>query len=244
MTGGLPALAAAAALAAVVLLTAPPSRLPRRRRPASARDDASLLRRLRLPLSLLAGAAGWAFVGGVAGVIVATLLAPIAWRTLTAAPGPAALRREARLRADYPLVVELLAVALSAGADVGTALRLVADAVGDPWRSRIADVLNALDIGKPPSEVWAELERDPRATGLGRALARSHATGVPVSEAMRRLAEDLREQADLASQAYARTIEVRAAAPLGVCFLPAFVLLGVVPLVAGVLGDLSWVNQP
>jgi hypothetical protein len=61
---------------------------------------------------------------------------------------------------------------------------------------------------------------------------------------MRRLAADLRDQADLASQAYARTIEVRAAAPLGVCFLPAFVLLGVVPLVAGVLGDLSWVSEP
>ncbi|MGN6722782.1 MAG: type II secretion system F family protein [Marmoricola sp.] len=206
--------------------------------------DRSPLRLWRLPLAVLAGGAGWAFVGGVAGVIAAVVLVPLAWRTLSNARGPAAVERERRLVADYALVVELLALALSAGADIDSALRMVAAAVGDPWESRLALPLNALDVGQSPAEVWAELERDPTTTGLGRALSRSHATGVPVSDAMRRLATDLRESADLAAHAYARTIEVRAAAPLGVCFLPAFVLLGVVPLVAGVLGDLAWISEP
>ena len=35
-----------------------------------------------------------------------------------------------------------------------------------------------------------------------------------------------------------RQIEVKAAAPLGLCLLPAFVLLGIVPLVAGAVTGL------
>lgn len=215
-----------------------------RGQPRSKASDVSLLRRWRLPLALLAGVAGWAFIGGVAGVVAAAVLVPLAWRTLSNARGPGALRREQRLTADHPLVVELLALALSAGADIASALRMVAAAVGDPWDSRLALPLNALEVGQSPGAVWADLEHDPITAGLGRALSRSHATGVPVSEAMRRLAVDLRESADLVAHAYARTVEVRAAVPLGVCFLPAFVLLGVVPLVAGVLGDLAWISQP
>jgi hypothetical protein len=50
---------------------------------------------------------------------------------------------------------------------------------------------------------------------------------------MLRLAEDLRrrDRADVESRA--RSVGVKAALPLGLCLLPAFVLVGVVPLVAG-----------
>lgn len=235
--------AALAALTAVLLLGRPRVRpdffhqgMPR------APSEVPLLRTLRLPLALLAATAGWAFVGGVVGMVVAGLSGVVAWRTLSNARGPSEIRREARLRADYPLVVELLAHAAAAGCDIASALRLVAAATGEPWQARLEPSLHALDLGQPPSVVWGVLERDPQAAGLGRTLARSHATGVPVADALRRLAGGLREDADLAAHAHARTIEVRAAVPLGVCFLPAFVLLGVIPLVAGILGNLGWVG--
>lgn len=215
---------------------------PRREAMPRAPSDVPLLRTLRLPLTVLAGAAGWAFVGGIVGLLVAGLAGVVAWRTLTSARGPGEIRREAQLQADYPLLVELLAHAVAAGCDVASALQMVAAAIGDPWQARLEPSLHALDLGQPPSVVWGALERDPQAAGLGRTLARSHATGVPVADALRRLAGDLREDADLAAHAHARTIEVRAAAPLGVCFLPAFVLLGVIPLVAGILGDLGWIG--
>ena len=146
--------------------------------------------------------------------------------------------------ADYPLVIELLAHSLAVGADIQTALHLVGDAVGDPWRTRLAVCLNALHLGQAPSQVWEEMEADPLMSGLGRALGRAHQTGVPVAKAMRALAHDAREESELAAHAYARTVEVRAAAPLGVCFLPAFVLLGVVPMVAGILRGLAWSGGP
>jgi hypothetical protein len=50
---------------------------------------------------------------------------------------------------------------------------------------------------------------------------------------MLRLAEDLRRDTRAQLESRARAVGVKAALPLGVCLLPAFVLVGVVPLVAG-----------
>ena len=63
-------------------------------------------------------------------------------------------------------------------------------------------------------------------------------SGSSVSEAMTRLADDLRRSARADVESRARAVGVKAAIPLGVCLLPAFVLVGVVPLVAGSLGVL------
>ena len=70
-------------------------------------------------------------------------------------------------------------------------------------------------------------------------MARAHETGASVRTVVERLAVDLAAQRHVAAQERARTVEVRAAAPLGVCFLPAFVLLGVVPMVVGVFGSMD-----
>jgi hypothetical protein len=69
-------------------------------------------------------------------------------------------------------------------------------------------------------------------------MARAVETGASVSDALRRLAEDLQAVSRSEAEARARTVGVRAAAPLGLCLLPAFVLVGVVPLVAGTVASL------
>jgi hypothetical protein len=60
---------------------------------------------------------------------------------------------------------------------------------------------------------------------------------------LRALADDERDQARWAAEAAAQRAGVRAVGPLVACFLPAFVLVGVVPLVVGVaeqvVGDLG-----
>jgi hypothetical protein len=54
-----------------------------------------------------------------------------------------------------------------------------------------------------------------------------------VAAALVRLSEDLRARQRAAVEERVRQVEVRAAVPLGVCLLPSFILIGVVPLVAG-----------
>ncbi|MCW2777557.1 MAG: hypothetical protein JWN17_1282, partial [Frankiales bacterium] len=56
--------------------------------------------------------------------------------------------------------------------------------------------------------------------------------------AVARLAADARAEARSAAEQRARRAGVLAVAPLGLCFLPAFVLLGVVPVVVGLAGPL------
>jgi pilus assembly protein TadC len=64
-------------------------------------------------------------------------------------------------------------------------------------------------------------------------------SGASVRDAVEALATDLAAQSRTRTDALARSVEVRAAAPLGACFLPAFVLLGVVPMIVGVFGAMS-----
>ena len=68
---------------------------------------------------------------------------------------------------------------------------------------------------------------------LGRTVSRAVESGSSVAEAMLRLADDQRRQSRAEVERRARAVGVKAALPLGICLLPAFVLVGVVPLVAG-----------
>ncbi|MGE5763678.1 MAG: type II secretion system F family protein [Mycobacterium leprae] len=71
--------------------------------------------------------------------------------------------------------------------------------------------------------------------GLGRVLARVADTGAPLAAALGEAAREQRERATLTAEERARSAGVYAVAPLGLCFLPAFVLVGAVPVVAGLL---------
>jgi hypothetical protein len=71
-------------------------------------------------------------------------------------------------------------------------------------------------------------------------MARSLDTGAPMADGLRLLASDLRRAHRAAVERKARGVGVRAAAPLGLCFLPAFVLVGIVPTVVSAFAAMSW----
>ncbi|EGD45368.1 type II secretion system protein [Nocardioidaceae bacterium Broad-1] len=70
-------------------------------------------------------------------------------------------------------------------------------------------------------------------------MARAQATGAPVATTVERLADDLTRNARAEVEDRARSVGVKAAVPLGICLLPAFLLLGVVPVVGGLLSNLG-----
>ena len=83
--------------------------------------------------------------------------------------------------------------------------------------------------------MWSALQDDPSLAPLGRTLARSARTGEPVADALDRLGAELAARARADIEDLARRVGVRAAVPLGVCLLPAFLLIGIVPVVAGLV---------
>ena len=196
----------------------------------------------------LAGVAVALLVTGWAGLVVGSALA-LAGPRLLGRLEPAGRRAEReQLAADLPLMLDLLAACLAGGAALPAAADVVAQAVPGPAGRRLAAVCAALAVGSPPAEAWALLagpppkgrmvdDEDPLGAAA-RALGRATEGGAPVAGAVSRLAADARAQARSRGEQAARRVGVLAVAPLGLCFLPAFVLLGIVPVVAGLAGPL------
>ena len=235
----------AAVLAGLSIALAMPARPRLRLDPARARlptpaNAPAGLRGWRLPCALLAGIGAAVVLGGpaasVAGLAVGVTTWVVAGRI---EPRSVRLRRE-EVRRDLPHVVTLLGAALRSGAAPGAAIDLVCRALPGAAADLLAPVSARLALGGDPLVVWSALASDPAIAPLGRTMARAHRSGAPVVAAVDRLSEELarRSRADVEDRA--RTVGVRAAVPLGVCLLPAFLLLGIVPLVAGLARSIAW----
>lgn len=196
-------------------------------------------RRLRWLWSLLAGVGAGLFLGGTLGTVAVPVIGVVAWVVLGRSE-PAGLRREReRVREDLPHLVTLFGAALRSGAAPAEAMHVVCTALPGPAATRLLEVAAPLGLGADPALVWESLAHDPVLGVLGRTLARSHSTGAAVVPAVERLADDLARLARSQVEERARGVGVAAALPLGLCLLPSFLLLGIVPLVVALLAGLA-----
>ncbi|MBO9522588.1 MAG: type II secretion system F family protein [Nocardioidaceae bacterium] len=221
-----------------VLLAWPPPPALVRRVPVRSGSETGL-RGWRPVLVPLLVAAAWTLVGGTAGLALGLVAAGAGWRALGKVESPAARRRRHELERDLPIAVHLLGACLASGAAVTVALDTVARAVGGAVEEELEAVRRRLALGADPVTVWQEVGRSGPLERLGRPLARALRSGAPVAAAISRLSDDLRAEGQLRRQAKARAVEVKATAPVGLCLLPAFLLLGVVPLTVSVFGSLQ-----
>jgi hypothetical protein len=179
-----------------------------------------------------------ALVGGLAGVLTGVVVGlgtrvGVSRRRATTAAHVAEAEPDP---AELPLCADLMAACLAAGASPGEA----AGAVGRCLEGQLGDALlragAELRLGGDPTQCWERFGGLPATRAMGRCLARASTTGVaPVAE-MARLAADYRAAHARSALARARRAAVLATAPLGVCFLPAFLLIGVAPVVMGLAG--------
>lgn len=232
--------AALAASAALLLLAGP----ARHRPPLPVAtpvdvDEPAVLLRARPLLAVLAFAGAWVFVGGAVGAVAGVAAAVAAWRVLGRTESPSARRRREELERDLPTAVHLLSACLEAGAATTTALETVAGALPGAVADELLLVRHRLALGVDPVVVWRDLGEHPELRPLGRAMARAQQSGAAVGLVVQRLAVELAARTRARTDALARSVEVRAAAPLGVCFLPAFLLLGVVPMVVAVFSAMD-----
>jgi Flp pilus assembly protein TadB len=227
-----------AATAAAAALSLPPSRgLPTRSvgvtSAGPARSTRGELPTLRLVATSCVALGVLFFVGGPVGAVVATAAAGGCWWFTGRLEPPAVRRRREQLAAAVPHAVDLMAACLAVGLSPGAAVEQVTAAVDGPLAEELAAVSTRLRLGVDPATVWRDLASHRQLGGLGRTVARAVESGASVAEAMLRLADDLRRRTRAEVETRARAVGVKAALPLGVCLLPAFVLVGVVPLVAG-----------
>lgn len=133
-------------------------------------------------------------------------------------------------------LLDLLAVALLAGLPTPDALAAVAEAIEhtDP---ALAEPLRAaasrMRLGATPAEAWRDVPGAARLAPVASVLARATDGGGSVRAALGHAAARMRSEADAAATARAERASVLVAGPLGLCFLPAFICLGVLPVVIG-----------
>ena len=144
-----------------------------------------------------------------------------------------ATRSRAEL-AEMPLVLDLLAAVLDSGQPLEPTLRAVAPVAGARLASELGQVASLLRLGAAPAEAWSRLRTDRELHPVAATAIRSAESGIRLARGFRALAAELRADARSAATARAQRVGVWSMAPLGLCFLPAFVCVGIVPTVIGV----------
>lgn len=208
---------------------------------------ASLVEAARAAATTADDLAGRKFAAAAGGLLSAVVLTRFP-ATLAAAPlltaggwrvPEAMLARRARAlseaaRVALPDALDLLAACALAGMSIDGALRTVAPDIEGSLGGALRETVRAIDIGMPRRAAYRVLvERAPipDVKALVRALERAERYGTPLASALVAQARDVRGRRRAAAEEAARAAPVRMLFPLVVCFLPAFVLLSVAPVV-------------
>ncbi len=209
--------------------------LPRDPEPTQICASKAQTRNLPRLVAILAGLAivvlFTSIVGVIAGVAVAFGLDKALHRLEPAAARRIRLDRQRAL----PGVLDLLAVALRAGMPLDRAIDIVADASQSPLSADLRGVASSSRLGSPAALAWAPFADDPVWGPVARAIWRSATSGSAIAVTFERLAQDRRDDSVHRAESAVRRAAVLAMAPLGLCFLPAFICVGVVPVVVGLL---------
>ena len=142
--------------------------------------------------------------------------------------------------AEVAGVIDLLALTLRGGVGLVEAMEAVATRVGGPLGLHLQTVAAAGRWGVDDATAWASI---PSAwQPAARALRMAATAGVPPADVLVRAADEVRRAEQQRLEVATATLGVRIVLPLGLAFLPAFVLTTVVPIVLA-LAHQVLVNQ-
>ena len=162
---------------------------------------------------------------------------PVLHRLIPPNPKPA---RPTPPPTDDPLSVaaswDLLAACLRTGLPVASAVHAVVDGLSPPAATALSQVGALLALGADPVTAWAPALANDTTAPLARGARRTARSGAALATLASNLAARVRDQVADQAEARAQRAAVLVAAPLAACFLPAFLCLGVLPVVIGLAG--------
>jgi pilus assembly protein TadC len=214
----------------LAVVVAPMARLLRGRA-----DAPPLIRRVLLSMTCVLAL-------GLAGARIDGWLGDLLWFAMpvVAASGVLALgwvepqstrRHREQLIMEVPQALELMAACLGAGLPARTACAAVVRTFDGPVADDLGQVLALLELGVGDVVAWRTLHDHPQ-LGLAAAdLARSVESGTSMVQGLRHHAAAARQVRRSERQVLARAVGVRSVLPLMMCFIPSFLLLGIVPAV-------------
>ncbi|WP_033292931.1 type II secretion system F family protein [Amycolatopsis jejuensis] len=157
------------------------------------------------------------------------------------------LRRSSRVRGPDDVserlrsaaVLDVLAACLRTGMPVPVALETVATGAPAETAKALRETANLLALGADPAPAWAPVRARPGFAELAVAATRTARSGAALASTADDLARRLRDGLGVEAEERAERAGVALALPVGLCFLPAFFVLGVLPVVLGLAGRIG-----
>ncbi|WP_308282732.1 type II secretion system F family protein [Pseudonocardia nigra] len=207
--------------------------------PAPHAAQATPVRPLRAPFvavgALAVGVFGAVVGGAVPGIVLAAATAGVGGYVAHrggARPGPVQ-EQAGELAGSW----ELLAVCLESGLPVAAAVSAAAEPLDGSVGALLRRVSGLLELGADPAGAWQGAEEVPTLATFARAAGRSAGTGAALAQVARAEAARIRAELLDSAQSKAQRAAVLVAGPLGLCFLPAFLVLGIAPVVIGLASE-------
>lgn len=201
---------------------------------AASSDDPNELAGKKLVCAVAGAGAGLILARPPGSFAAGPLFAAAGWHLPHLALQRRARERDIEIRAALPDALDLLAACALAGMGIDRALRTVAPDVAGSLGAALRETLRALDAGmhrRAAYRVLTERAPVPEVRSLVRALERAERYGTSIAVTLVAQAREMRSRRRAAVEESARAAPVKMLFPLVVCFLPAFIILTVAPVV-------------
>lgn len=194
----------------------------------------------RLAAALMAPVGAVLVLGIPVGLLVGAAVAPLVHRAVGRLESGVARRRTAQIALQLPTALDLMVAALEVGRPPVTAFALASVGTNDPLGPELALVASRLAVAGDSQAVWRSVADDPTLAQVGRAFRRAEMSGMPVAQVVAGVADELRRDRRAHRREQSSKVGVRTAGPLGICFLPAFFLVGIVPTIIAMFRTFTW----
>lgn len=134
---------------------------------------------------------------------------------------------------DPALVLDILAQLFASGSSLANGLAAVGDYL--PGCHSLTRVANQLLLGMGWEEAWEDAREDRQLDQLANELHFVHTSAVPSAHMLTTAATALRANRKRLAEQLAQELAIRLVLPTGICMLPSFILLGIVPMVMALL---------
>lgn len=136
--------------------------------------------------------------------------------------------------------LEIIRLGISAGMTIRDALQYAQRHSSQAASHELEQVSNQFRMGFPLSRGLEEMANsNPGWRAISDALLTALHSGSPISDQLTDVEFVLQSSIDTEKLKRIKSVAVKSVLPLGLCFLPAFILLAVIPIVAGLIGGIT-----
>lgn len=151
-------------------------------------------------------------------------------------------RPETRLASNSEILraLEIIRLGISSGMTISDALGFAQQRAPVAAARELEEVLKQFNLGFPITRGLQQIAtNNPRWQPISDTLITSLNSGSSVSEQLADVEFVLQSSIDTEKLKRIKSVAVKSVLPLGLCFLPAFILLAVIPIVAGLLTGIA-----